>query len=75
MIIIGDQCKAARTLLGWTMSDLAHATRLSVLDIARFEAGRPAMSFIGAALAGRALEQAGVEFIIAPPSVRLRKPE
>jgi hypothetical protein len=55
------------------MSDLAHAARLSEMDIARFEAGQPAMSFIGTELIGRALEQAGVEFISQPPSVRVRE--
>jgi ribosome-binding protein aMBF1 (putative translation factor) len=75
MTITGDQCKAARKLLGWTMSDLSHAVKLSEMDIARFEAGRLDMSFIGTALIGRALSQAGVEFVKEPPSVRLREPE
>jgi transcriptional regulator with XRE-family HTH domain len=76
MAITGDQCKEARKLLGWTMSDLAHAVKLSEMDIARFEAGQSAMSFIGTALIGRALEQAGVEFIAevgGGPGVRLWK--
>jgi len=72
MAITGDQCKAARKLLSWTMGDLSHAVRLSEMDIARFEAGKLGMSFIGTALIRRALEQAGVEFISAPPSARLR---
>jgi transcriptional regulator with XRE-family HTH domain len=47
MTITGEQCKAARKLLGWTMSDLAEAVRLSEMDIARFEAGRPSISLRG----------------------------
>jgi transcriptional regulator with XRE-family HTH domain len=77
MTITGEQCKAARKLLTWTMDDLARAVRLSEMDIARFEAGTAGMrgmSFIGTALIRRALEQAGVEFISAPPSARLRNP-
>ena len=72
MTIMGKQCKAARELLGWTMSDLSHAVKLSEMDIARFEAGRPAMFFIGAALIGRALSQAGVEFDDKGHGVRMR---
>jgi transcriptional regulator with XRE-family HTH domain len=75
MLITGEQCKEARKLLGWTMSDLAHAVKVSEMDIARFEAGKPSMSFIGALLIHRALGRAGVEFISAPPSIRLREPQ
>jgi DNA-binding XRE family transcriptional regulator len=75
MTITSEQCKEARRLLGWTMSDLAFAVKLSEMDIARFEAGKPNMSFIGALLIHRALERAGVEFVAAPPSVKLRDSE
>ena len=49
---------------------------MSEIDIARFEAGKPRMSFIGTALIRKALETAGVEFTGGGGSgVRLRKPE
>jgi ribosome-binding protein aMBF1 (putative translation factor) len=60
--ITPEQCKIARKLLGWSLEVLAHRVRLSEFDIARFEAGKPGMSFIGTAMIRRALEQTGVEF-------------
>jgi hypothetical protein len=62
MTITGEQCKAARKLLGWTMSDLTRAAKLSEIDVARFEAAMPRIPFIGAELIRRALEAAGIEF-------------
>jgi hypothetical protein len=56
------QCKAARRLLGWSVANLAHKVRLSELDIARFESGKPTMSFIGTAIIRRAFEIAGLAF-------------
>jgi ribosome-binding protein aMBF1 (putative translation factor) len=56
------QCKAARRLLGWSVDNLAHKVRLSELDIARFESGKPTMSFIGTAIIRRAFEIAGLAF-------------
>ena len=73
MTITGEQMKAARILLGWTMDDLARSVRLSEMDIARFEAGTPRMPSIGAALIRRALEGAGVEFDDKGHGVRMRE--
>jgi ribosome-binding protein aMBF1 (putative translation factor) len=60
--ITPSQCKAARRLLGWSIAALAHKVRLSEIDVARFEAAKPGMSFIGTAMIKRALEIAGVAF-------------
>jgi hypothetical protein len=46
--------------LGWSVDDLAHNVRLSELDIAHFEAGKPGLSFIGTAMIRRAIEVAGI---------------
>ena len=76
MAITGEQCRAARKLLTWTMDDLARAAKLSEMDIARFEAGTAGMagiSFIGTALIRRTLEAAGIEFDDKGHSVRLRE--
>jgi ribosome-binding protein aMBF1 (putative translation factor) len=62
MTLTPAQCKMARKLLGWPADVLANKVRLSELDIARFEAGKPGMSFIGTALIRRAFEIAGVQF-------------
>jgi ribosome-binding protein aMBF1 (putative translation factor) len=56
------QCKAARRLLGWSPGVLAHKVRLSEFDIARFEVGKPGMSFIGTAMIRRTFKVAGVGF-------------
>jgi ribosome-binding protein aMBF1 (putative translation factor) len=71
MTITPEQCRTARKLLGWSLEELAHKVRLSALDIARFEAGKTAMSFIGAAIIRRAFEIAGIEFVSGEPGVTL----
>jgi ribosome-binding protein aMBF1 (putative translation factor) len=71
MTLIAAQCRTARQLLGWSLEELAHKVRLSELDIARFEAGKTAMSFIGIAIIQRAFEIAGTEFVPGEPGVRL----
>jgi len=73
MTITGEQRKAARKLLGWSLEDLANNVRMSEIDIARFEAGSLRVPFVGSVLIRRALEEAGVEFISQPPSARLRQ--
>ena len=71
MTITPIQCETARKLLGWSATFLARKVHLSELDIARFEAGKIEMSFIGAAMIQRALEIDGMEFIDRPPGAKL----
>jgi hypothetical protein len=75
MTIIGSQCKAARKLLGWPLEVLASKVRMSEIDIARFEACKLRMPFIGKALNRKALETAGVEFTDGEPGLKLRNRE
>ena len=35
-----DQCRAARTWLGWTQADLAYACGMGISTIAHFECGK-----------------------------------
>ena len=76
MIITGEQVKAARKLLGWSLEVLANKVRMSEIDIARFEGGKLGMSSTVTALIRKALETAGVEFTDrGEPGVKLRKTE
>lgn len=54
--------KAARSLLGWTAEELAHAAGLGVATVRRFELGTPARQSSVDAMV-KALEAAGLEFI------------
>jgi ribosome-binding protein aMBF1 (putative translation factor) len=62
MTLTPAQCTIARRLLGWSVGVLAHKVRLSELDIARFEAGKLGMSFIGTTMIRKAFDVAGVVF-------------
>lgn len=75
-----EQCRAARSLLGWTGHELAAAARVAIGSIRQFEKnGRRPMINNQIALR-RALEEAGVVFLgdgevadAGGPGVRLRK--
>jgi transcriptional regulator with XRE-family HTH domain len=76
--ITGRQIAAARTLIGLTQAELAHAANISVPTLKRMEASNgPASGLSNNVAAVRtALEAAGVEFIPengGGPGVRLRK--
>jgi transcriptional regulator with XRE-family HTH domain len=72
-----SQIRAARSLLGWTQSWLAHAAGLSDPTVKRFETRRGAIKSEAAeAKMVAALEAAGIEFIAencGGPGVRLGK--
>ena len=74
-MITKDQCRAARALIEWSRADLAEAAKVSERTITDFERGaRSPINASLAAIAG-ALEEAGVEFILANgggPGVRLK---
>ena len=72
------QVKAARALLGWSQSDLAHKSGISEPTIARLETedGELGGRASTAKKIKNAIETAGVEFISengGGPGVRLRK--
>jgi hypothetical protein len=48
---------------------------MTEIDIARFEGGKLRVLAVGSVLIRRALEEAGIEFIGQPPSVKLRDSE
>ena len=71
------QIRGARAMLGWSMVDLARATRVSVSTVKRFENERSAPVSDGAvALMQDALETEGVCFLPDDgfgPGVRLQR--
>ncbi len=77
--MIGNQLKAARSLIGWTQAQVAQAAGLSIPTVKRAE-GAAALNASENAIASirLALETAGVEFIAengGGAGVRLRKGE
>jgi transcriptional regulator with XRE-family HTH domain len=77
MLIRIEQFRAARGLLGWSQTKLAEMAGLSLPTVKRVESGLGAsVSDHAREKLGRALQQAGVEFIDengGGPGVRLRK--
>jgi transcriptional regulator with XRE-family HTH domain len=79
MLVITQQIKAARALLGWAQHELAKKSGIAISTIRRLEAlkGAPCAHFETIASIQRALEEAGVTFEGEPhPGVNLgRKQE
>lgn len=80
MVIFGEQIRAARSLLGWTQSDLAEKAGIAAMTVKRFEAIRgPLKGTIDSLIRVQsALEEAGIIFISADKEagvgVRLANP-
>ena len=80
-MILPQQIKAARSLLGWSQIDLAQATSLGVATIKRIEVAHNVIRGRAENLwrIEKALEDAGVIFIpadeTAGPGVRLKRVE
>jgi transcriptional regulator with XRE-family HTH domain len=77
-VILIEQIRAARGLLGWSQTELADRAELSLPTIKRMERedGGPAVSDDAKEKVRSALEKAGVEFIAengGGAGVRLRK--
>ncbi len=80
MILHGEQIRAARSLLGWSQSELAKKAAVAHMTIRRFEANSGPVSGNISSLTKvqTALEAAGIQFI--PPDelgsfgVRLSRP-
>jgi len=78
MTITGEQVKAARELLGWTLLDLGYRADVSEATVAALEGARRSTRPDKLRAIRRALEAAGIEFIAeqgGEPGVKLRKPE
>ncbi len=75
-MLSGEQCRAARGLLGWSQSHLAEKARVGIVTVRQFEAGAHEPRRATIDVIQRAFETAGVEFIDengGGPGVRLRK--
>ncbi|MGI4797612.1 MAG: helix-turn-helix domain-containing protein [Janthinobacterium lividum] len=76
-MINGEQCRAARGLIGWTAKQLAEAAKVGVMTISRFEAGQGETYPATRTVIQTALEQAGIQFIPengGGAGVRMKKP-
>ena len=64
-MITGPQIQAARTLLGWSIPDLARRTGISIADIQEAESATklPSRRLSDLALIQAILEEARIEFI------------
>ena len=77
MLIVTQQIKAARSLIGWEQFDLASKAGLAISTVRRLEGldGPICAHFDTVEKIRRAFEGAGVEFLGAPlPGVRFRPP-
>lgn len=75
-MLLGQQIKAARALLGWEQRQLASAAGVSVETISRLERTEGPVSTYATTLEAiqSALEEAGIEFINGDaPGVRLHR--
>ena len=68
---ISFQCRAARTVLGWSPLDLAARAGVSTETASRFERGKRIMPASASAFQG-APEEAGVKYLDDENGVRLR---
>ncbi len=65
MILLGEQVRAARSLLGWSQAKLAKEAGVAHMTIRRFESKNGPVSGNISTLSGiqMALEKAGIQFI------------
>jgi transcriptional regulator with XRE-family HTH domain len=79
MTVTPEQCRTARTLLGWSQPDLAKAAGTGRATISRFETGESTPHASNLAAIRAALEAGGVVFIEGDdtmgPGLRRRDPE
>lgn len=72
-MITGDQVRAARRLLGWTLFEAAAKAKVSESTVGKFETGAHRPLDLRIIAIQRALEAAGVEFTPSGPAgVRLK---
>jgi len=76
MILLPEQCRAARGLLNWTQAQLAEYAGVSRSTVRDFERGRHEPHRATEALLIRALERGGIRLLPAEregPGVRMRR--
>jgi transcriptional regulator with XRE-family HTH domain len=74
MLLTPGQCRAARSLIGWSQEQLAAASKVAKATIANFEAGKRESYSRTLDDIRAALESAGVEFTNGEqPGVRMKK--
>jgi transcriptional regulator with XRE-family HTH domain len=74
MELTAAQCRAARSLIGWSQQELATASKVAKPTIANFEAGKSTPYERTANDLVAALERAGVEFTNGTePGVKIRR--
>lgn len=62
MSVTGQQCRAGRAMLGWSLDDLAREAAVDPALVAQVESGQPVENGVLDALAG-ALQKAGLVLI------------
>lgn len=73
-MITPEQSRAGRALIGWTQTELAAASNLSMSTIRDFERGQRVPTVNNLAAIRRALEEAGIVILDGDePGVKLRK--
>ena len=78
--LTGQQIRAARGALNWSVQKLADVTGVGTATIVRYEriTGIPKTRKCNLELIGRAFEAAGIEFIGTPddaPGIRIHRPK
>jgi transcriptional regulator with XRE-family HTH domain len=64
-VILPTQSRGARGLLDWTQAELARAATLGLSTVKNFESGRRETTAANVNAMRSALEQAGIEFLMA----------
>ncbi len=73
-MITGEQVKAARALLGWSLEELAEKAALSKRALELFEDGREHLAILHVAVLRDVFASAGVDFGRPDrPGIKLRK--
>jgi ribosome-binding protein aMBF1 (putative translation factor) len=73
MTLAPEQCKAARSLLGWSAMTLSFKCPVSETTIRNFEKGKAKLTPFKALAIRRALEAAGIEFDDKSKDVKMRE--
>ena len=73
MTITGEQIKAARSLLGWTQSELAGRVGLSRSTVGQFESGTRRLPSFDTSVMASIFDEAGIESEDKGHGVRMRE--
>jgi transcriptional regulator with XRE-family HTH domain len=67
-----EQCRAARTLLNWSISELAAKANCAANTVRNFELGLRALHINNLKAIRRAFEDEGVEFLLKPERLKFK---